>query len=202
MKPYKQNSFMSPHECDTVNKYIDLRILNKTIPRRKQKNGEHYQLSGDPLSDAIGLVYRDTVAQLLKKDVVLSYSMIRRYAKHSFMPWHRNRWEAEHAIVIQISDNSWPMGFVEGQDNPLIEGEQKPSSILNCHQGDAVVFNAAETYHGRHKLKLDLVTTLNLYYVEAGGYLDNKDRRINYGDNYKSQHNPDSHQWKISAEKQ
>ena len=202
MKPFKQSSFMSPHECDIVNKYMDLRILNRNVSRYKGKSGTHFQLGGDALSDGIGLVYRDTVANLLNKDVVLSYSMVRRYAKHSFLGWHRNRWEAEHAVIIQISDDSWPMGFIEGQDNPLIEGEQKPSMILSCHQGDAVIFNAAEIYHGRHRLKLDSLTTLNLYYVEAGGYLDNKDRRINYGDNYKSQHNPDSHQWKITAEKQ
>lgn len=202
MTPVRQNSFMSPHECYIAQQYMDLRIQNRSCGRLQRESGLLYQINGDALSDGIGLVYLERVEQIVKKKLALSTSMLRRYTKGCYLPWHRNRWECEHTVLIQISDHSWPIGFAEGQDSPLVEGEQGASSILTASQGDAIIFNGSETYHGRRGLKIPHCTILSIYYVEEGGYLDNRDRRIKYGDNYKSQHNPDSHQWKISAEKQ
>jgi hypothetical protein len=178
---------MSIQECSIVQQYVNLLVLNKRIKKISQENGEFWQLNGDPLTDSIGLVYQETVIAHIKKKVNLSYSMLRRWNAGASMPWHRNRWEAEWTVLIQISDNNWPIGFTGGQqESPYIEGQQSSSMILTPSRGDAVIFNASENFHSRHKLKGSECTTLCLYYTEVDGYLDCKDNRDNYGDNYKT----------------
>ena len=135
-----------------------------------------------------------------------TYTMLRRWKKDCFMDWHRNRWECEYTVVIQISDSNWPIGFVDRDDtlsgsNPLILGERtkEHNKIITPLQGDAIIFNGAETHHGRRPLKEDACTTLMLYYVEKDSFLDTKDSRKNYGDNYKTRVRPNGNVWEIDA---
>lgn len=199
MKPFLVRSFMYPHETKTVNKYVDLMINNKKVGLYKNDSGNYWQLNGDPLTDAIGLVYQETVSAKVQKDLSLSYTMLRRWEQGCYVPWHRNRWECEYTVAIQISDNHWSLGFTDNDsDNPLINGVQKESTIFTPTEGDAVIWQGAETYQGRRKLKDSACTTLMLYFVEKESHLDYKDNRTVYGDNYKTYQRPHG-EWKIET---
>ncbi len=203
MKPFLQRSFLHLHECYTVNQYVDLLWKQDKLIRIKLKNGEKWQLQGDPLTDSIGLVYAETVGKILNKELSLTHTVLRRWRKGCYMSWHRNRWECEYTVAIQISDNTWPIGFAQKKQegsNPAIMGLQEETAlILTPQQGDAVIFNSAETHHGRRPLKHNACTTLMLYYVEKDSFLDTKDSRKNYGDNYKTRIRPNGHIWEINA---
>ena len=203
MKPFLQKSFLHLHECYTVNQYVDLLWKQNKLIRIKLKNGEKWQLQGDPLTDSIGLVYAEKVGKLIDKELSLTHTVLRRWRKGCYMDWHRNRWECEYTVAIQISDNNWPIGFAnKGQEgsNPAIMGLQEETAlILTPLQGDAVIFNGAETHHGRRGLKENACTTLMLYYVEKDSFLDTKDSRKNYGDNYKTRVRPNGNVWEIDA---
>ena len=77
--------------------------------------------------------------------------------------------------------------------------QEETALILTPLQGDAVIFNGAETHHGRRGLKENACTTLMLYYVEKDSFLDTKDSRKNYGDNYKTRVRPNGNVWEIDA---
>ena len=77
--------------------------------------------------------------------------------------------------------------------------QEETALILTPQQGDAVIFNGAETHHGRKALKHNACTTLMLYYVEKDSFLDTKDSRKNYGDNYKTRIRPNGNIWEINA---
>ena len=203
MQPFLQKSFLHLHECFTVNQYVDLLWKQNKLITIKLKNGEKWQLQGDPLTDSIGLVYAETVGRLLDKELSLTHTVLRRWRKGCYMHWHRNRWECEYTVAIQISDSNWPIGFAQKKQegsNPAIMGLQEETAlILTPLQGDAVIFNGAETHHGRRALKEDACTTLMLYYVEKDSFLDTKDSRKNYGDNYKTRVRPNGNVWEIDA---
>lgn len=203
MKPFIQRSFISPQECETLMKYDQ--HLYKTIKRsyssHDNKNGKFYTLVGDPLTDAVGLVYKDRLESILKKKLSLSYSYLKRSTRGCYMPWHKNRWECEYVVAIQCSWNEWPIYFLKDQDSPLIEGEQDNALELIAHQGDAVIFCGADSLHARRPLKSLSSTTLSLNYVEKDGYLDNMDNREKYGDNYSTWSKPTLHggEWKVDG---
>ncbi len=174
---------MAIHECKTVQNYIILRKLNQRIRKVVDKRGTFFILQGTALTDSIGLTYLPHVEKIIGKKLALSTTGLRLWQKGNFMTWHRNQWNYEYVVSVQISDHMWPIGFLtEMQDHPWIEGQQTADSIHSCYQGDAVIFNGAETYHGRHRLKDKECITMQLYYIEKDGYTDNKDTRELYGD--------------------
>jgi len=175
MKPFLQRSFISPQECETLMKYQQHRSTTNGSNLIHNKNGKFYTLVGDPLTDAIGLVYKDRLESILNKKLSLSYSYLKRSTRGCYMPWHKNRWECEYVVAIQCSWNEWPIYFLEDQDSPLIEGEQDNALELIAQQGDAVIFCGADSLHARRPLKSLSSTTLSLNYVEKDGYLDNMD---------------------------
>lgn len=185
MKPILQKSFMDLHECDTLEHYVNLRISNNLATRREKQDQKSvfYAIQNTALTDSVGLTYKPKVEAILKKKLSLSTSNIRKWGRGCYMGWHKNRWECEYVVSVQISDNSWPIGFLtEVQDNPQIEGEAAKGPVKTCLQGDAVIFNGATTYHGRQRLKDASCITLMLYYVEQDSYCDTKDKRELYGD--------------------
>ena len=185
MKPILQKSFMDLHECNTIEHYVNLRILNNraTKQRKEDKKAIFYAIQSTALTDGIGLTYKSQVETILGKKLSLSTSALRKWGKGCYMGWHKNRWECEYVVSVQISDNSWPIGFLtEVQDNPQIEGQTAKGPVKTCLQGDAIIFNGATTYHGRQRLEEDSCITLMLYYVEEETYCDTKDKRELYGD--------------------
>tara|TARA_Y100000361_G_C11159882_1_gene346551 strand:+ start:854 stop:1450 length:597 start_codon:yes stop_codon:yes gene_type:complete len=183
MKPILQKSFMDTHECQTIEHYLNLRIQNKRAIKQKDKRGMFYIVQGTALTDSIGLTYLKQVEGILGKKLSLSTTGLRKWSNNTFQGWHKNHWTYEYVVSIQISDHMWPIGFLtKTQDHPWIEGQQNADSVISCMQGDAVIFNGATTYHGRHRLRDDWCTTLMLYYVEKDGYTDKKDKRQLYGD--------------------
>ena len=131
MKPFIQRSFISPQECETLMKYEQhlYKTSKRSLATNNNKNGKFYTLVGDPLTDAVGLVYKDRLESILDKKLSLSYSYLKRSTRGCYMPWHKNRWECEYTVVIQISDSNWPIGFADRDDtlsgsNPLILGER------------------------------------------------------------------------------
>ena len=203
MKPFIQKSFIDLHECDIISQYVDLLDRNNRLSKVIKKNGQYWQLNGDPLTDAVGLVYLPKIESILDKNLSLTYTMLRRWKKDCFIDWHRNKWECEVTVVLQISDNHWSIAFASNNQsgsNPVINGTQdEQAQILTPQQGDAGIYNAAETHHGRRPLKDTACTTLMLYYVEKNSYLDQKDNRQVYGDNYQSRLRPNGDVWKINA---
>jgi len=187
MKPIIRKSFMSPHECEILCNYIDLRTKTGRVAKRMLKSGKVWEVHGTALTDSIGLTYLHSAEEHFKKRLSLSSSRLKIWDKGVALGWHINKWEFEYVVCIQVSDDTWPIGFAKGQDNPLVEGLQaKNAQVLTPMQGDAILFNGATTYHGRRKLEANSCTTLCLYYVERDGYLDNKAGRAKYGDDYKT----------------
>ena len=189
MKPILQKSFMDIHECKTIEHYTALRIANgrASKQRKEDKTAIFYAIQSTPLTDGIGITYKPQVEKLLGKKLSLSTSGIRKWGKGCYMGWHKNRWECEYVVSIQISDHAWPIGFLtEVQDNPMIEGQSAKGPVKTCLQGDALIFNGATTYHGRQRLDSNFCITLMLYYVEEGDYCDTKDKRELYGDENKT----------------
>ena len=171
-------------ECKTIEHYLDLRIKNgRAIKQRKNDDGLFFIIQGTALTDSVGLTYLPRVEEVLGKKLSLSTTGLRKWRKNTFQGWHKNHWSYEIVVSIQISDHMWPIGFLtELQDHPWIEGQQNADTVANCLQGDAVIFNGATTYHGRHRLQDDWCTTMQLYYVEKDSYTDKKDKRQLYGD--------------------
>ena len=186
MKPIIRKSFMSPHECEILCTYIDLRRKTGRVVKRMMKSGKVWEVHGTALTDSIGLTYLHSAEEHFKRRLSLTSTMLKRWNKGVAMNWHKNKWEFEYVVCVQVSDDSWPIGFAKDQDNPLVEGLQYDAQILEAMQGDAVLFNGATTYHGRRRLEANSCTTLCLYYVEKGGWLDNKAGRAKYGDDYKT----------------
>jgi len=180
---------MSLHECETLCNYMRLRQMTGRVAKRMVKSGKVWEVHGTALTDSIGITYLTTVQEHFKEKLSLSSSMLKAWDKGTAMNWHVNKWEFEYVVCVQISDNSWPIGFARNQDNPLVEGVQYDAQILEAMQGDAVVFNGATTYHGRKRLLEESCITLCLYYVPLGGHLDRKAGRKKYGDEYKTRIN-------------
>tara|TARA_B100001778_G_scaffold110137_2_gene90136 strand:+ start:5331 stop:5930 length:600 start_codon:yes stop_codon:yes gene_type:complete len=185
MTPFIQKDFLSPQECNTIMRYHQL-LINQGEKPITQKNGTFWAKMGDPYLDALGLEYSGKAGRRLEKKVSLSYSYLKKSTKGCAMNWHRNRYECEYVVYIQISDNHWPIYFLKDQDNPYIEGEQDTADELIAMQGDAIFFKGAEHTHARRYLKDMFSTGLSLNYVDKDGYLDTKDERSSYGDNYKT----------------
>ena len=191
-----QKSFLSPQECELCEHYMDMKIANG-LKQNKTKHGDFWQLSGDPLTDALGKTYERLISQILDVEVSLTYSIMRNWTKGAFLNWHRNKWECEYTVSIQISDNTWPIGFTE-QDNPKIEGVQD-LEVINAMQGDAIIFKACEVYHGRRPLKEQYLKNISLHYVEKGSYNDNLQSRQKLGDSFLTLNKPNGEQWEINA---
>ena len=186
MKPKILKSFMGLHECEILCSYINLRTKTGRVAKRMLKSGKVWEVHGTALTDSIGLTYLHNAEEHFKQRLSLTSSMLKRWDKGVAMNWHINKWEFEYVVCIQVSDDTWPIGFAKGQDNPLVEGLQYDAQVLEPMQGDAVLFNGATTYHGRRRLEASSCTTLCLYYVEKDGYLDNKAGRVKNGDDYKT----------------
>lgn len=187
MNPQVLKSFMGLHECQILQQYLHLRGINGRVTKRTFKSGKRWEIHSSALTDAVGLTYKRQVEAAFDTKLSLSSTCLRKFTKNSYVGWHKNKWNFEYVVAIQISDHTWPMGFAANQDNPIIEGLQNVVNWkkLSALQGDAIAFNGATTYHGRHKA-LDDTTLLYLYYVEDSGYLDNKAGREKYGDEFKT----------------
>lgn len=193
---FLQKSFLSPQECELCELYMDMKIANG-LKQHKTAHGKFWQLQGDPLTDALGKTYENLVSQILDVEVSLTYSIMRNWVKGAFLNWHRNKWECEYTVSIQISDNSWPLGFTD-QDSPKIEGVQN-LEVINALQGDAVFFKACELYHGRRPLKDQFLKNISLHYVEKGSYNDNLHGRRTLGDSFQTLNKPNGGHWEINA---
>lgn len=180
-------SFMGLHECEILQWYLQLRADNGKVAKRTLKSGKRWEVHSSPLTDAVGLTYKRQVEDAFKTKLSLSSTCLRKFAKDSHVGWHRNKWNFEYVVAIQVSDSTWPIGFADKQDNPLVEGLQSRNitdfTKLTALQGDAIAFNGATTYHGRRSAPTDC-TILYLYYVEENQYLDNKAGREKYGDEF------------------
>jgi len=189
MKPQILKSFMGLHECEILQQYLQLRANNGKVAKRNFKSGKRWEVHCSATTDAIGLTYKRQVEDVFKTKLSLSSTCLRKFAKDSFVGWHRNKWNFEYVVAIQVSDNTWAAGFANKQDNPVIEGLQGRNitdfAKLTALQGDAIAFNGSTTYHGRRSAPTDC-TILYLYYVEENQYLDTKAGREKYGEEFKT----------------
>ena len=67
MKPKILKSFMSPHECEILCSYINLRTKTGRVAKRMLKSGKVWEVHGTALTDSIGLTYLHSAEELFKK---------------------------------------------------------------------------------------------------------------------------------------
>ena len=180
---------MGLHECEILQQYLQLREANGKVAKRNLKSGRRWEIHSSATTDAIGLTYKRQIEDAFKIKLSLSSTCLRKFEKGSNIGWHRNKWNFEYVVAIQVNDTTWPIGLAKKQDNPVIEGVQGRNitdfTKLTALQGDAIAFNGATTYHGRRSAPTDC-TILYLYYVEENQYLDTKAGREKYGEEFKT----------------
>ena len=102
---------MSPHECEILCTYIDLRRKTGRVVKRMMKSGKVWEVHGTALTDSIGLTYLHSAEEHFKRRLSLTSTMLKRWNKGVAMNWHKNKWEFEYVVCVQVSDDSWPLGF-------------------------------------------------------------------------------------------
>ena len=172
--------FLEQETCDILEKHFD---LQKELGRctygdiNKIPQGKSFDLYGDSFCEAIGVHKTAYINKLLELNLSLTYGLMREYERGAVLKWHRDRWQCEYSVTIQISKGAWPIHFAD----PYIGGRWEPSSSVILQRGDAVFYKGYETFHGRDALKHETSRHLFLHYVEKNSPLDNKDSRPNYG---------------------
>lgn len=177
------SQFLTRETCEILEEYIDLAISNK-LTHYGQVNGYPqgmcHDLYGDPFAEAIGLAKVAELERYMHGSPSLTYGILRQYQNKASLVWHRDRWQCEFSVTVQLSKTPWPMHFAM---NGAIGGQWRKDSSIILQQGDAILYRGCEVFHSRDKLRHHRSRHLFLHYVEQGSSMDNKDGRREYGNN-------------------
>jgi hypothetical protein len=174
------SGFLEQETCDILEEHLR---LQKEAGRCRYANvnglpqGKSFDLYGDSFCEAIGIYKTPVINKYTGKTLSLTYGLMREYEKGASLRWHRDRWQCEYSITVQVSKGVWPMHFTENYIGGLWEAQ---TSVI-LQRGDAIFYKGCEIYHSRNVLPHKTSRHLFLHYVEKNSALDNKDNRIGYG---------------------
>ena len=174
------SGFLEQETCDILEKHFE---LQKGLGRcsygnvNKVPQGKSFDLYGDSFCEAIGIHKTQEMEDTLGRKLSLTYGLMREYEKGAALRWHRDRWECEYSVTVQLSKGAWPMHFTENYIGGLWEAQ---TSVI-LQRGDAVFYKGCEIYHSRNVNPHKTSRHLFLHYVEKNSALDNRDGRPDYG---------------------
>lgn len=119
---------------------------------------------GDPVFETLLEALTPTVAELVGRQVVPTYSFARLYFEGGELKRHTDRPACEHSLSLHLGredlDSRWDLGL-EGEDGSEASVDQRP--------GDAVLYRGVQRPHWRAPLTQTWGAQVFLHYVDTDG---------------------------------
>ena len=131
----------------------------------------------DPLIEALLLAYKDTVEQIVGKELEPTYSYTRIYQPGEELLPHTDRPACEISVTVNVAH--------KGPASPIyMQYKDKTTGAYALNAGDAVIYKGCEVTHWRTPLTEEqLNVQFMLHYVDKNGpnMSHAKDKRPAYG---------------------
>lgn len=166
---------ISSEMLDLIANYVQLQLSNKYFGKDVIASKTKY---ADMVMEALLLTIQPRIEQIVKKQLVPTYSYMRVYQKGDVLLPHCDREACEYSTSLTISydaDYLWPL-FV-------VDNGKKTDIPLD--RGDLLVYKGCEVEHGRDIFAGNWWTQVFMHYVEKRGKYDEWrfDKRDNLGAN-------------------
>jgi len=146
---FNENSSISTSEWDQAN------II--TPSNNKISNG----LYGSVIGDSLLLYLNNTYSTILDKQLLPTYSYLRKYVKGNDLKPHTDRPSCQYSITMPLTQESaeWPFWVKDGN---------KTSYQISCNLGDAILYMGERVSHWREALEnAEESYNIFLHYVDA-----------------------------------
>lgn len=104
-------------------------------------------LYGTEIAEVLSAILTPVYSKMVGKNLAPTYTYMRRYSKHQFLPNHTDRHACQYSMSIDLSwlaDQPWDFNIVAQDRETHIELPMMP--------GDAVIYKGMEVLHGREEL--------------------------------------------------
>ena len=179
---------LDQNTTDIVSKYLENRINQTDLAAvRTSKYGwdikqnttiSSFACYGDPLIEVLMLQLKPVVENIVKKELLPTYTYSRIYTSGSddVLQEHTDRPSCEYSVTINIATTGSPNSIIMNSTEWFLE------------PGDGVIYLGCEIPHARKPLRdtgTDTIVQIMLHYVDKNGinsdYKYDKRNRVGYG---------------------
>tara|TARA_R110000822_G_C15326581_1_gene494236 strand:- start:615 stop:1163 length:549 start_codon:yes stop_codon:yes gene_type:complete len=150
--------FLTKDEINLFSSYTKLKHLNNLNFNNFESN-RYYEtvFPNDPLMSSLLILKKPLIENILKKELLPTYSFYRTYHFGCELKQHIDRPSCEYSCTVSL-DNC-------GKEWPIYMGEE----AINIKVGDALLYKGREIKHGRKKFEGNWHSQAFIHYVDKNG---------------------------------